>query len=481
MICAAVAFTACDSIEDTYKEFAGDGAIRYPGKCKNVTVSPGWECIRASWELSNDPAIKSIVVTCASETDTIVKELEPTATECKVENLSDNNYNVTVQSKAADGLLSLAESYTQRPYTYAHEAVRAFTRGFSKSYFCNNHILLIMSGWDDGIESFTLKYTDVNGNSGEKELTKEVFDEKYVDVANVDLSKPITMLRRATIEGCPDVIDFEPITLSKEIVFNTDFQKNMNARYGLDSDSQSQFAASAETIEIDNDLYSLEDILAFTKLKKVIMGKNHYYDGKHFITPQFEDATVTKWVLNKMNEINGLVIEQYGDCYIDDSWRLDFVTKKEYSSLPALSYLDTTGWKISNSEEDMRNDYLTYLLDNDATTTWSSWPSTEGVRKMQITVDMTKEESVSGVKVVQTSDTETENYQPTSMSVEYSDDNRTWHSFTYAEDNVLGTAQGETTLLVAAKATKARYLRFTFNEVSYKGQVKIALADIAVY
>lgn len=100
---------------------------------------------------------------------------------------------------------------------------------------------------------------------------------------------------------------------------------------------------------------------------------------------------------------------------------------------------------------------------------------------MQITVDMTKEESVSGVKVVQTSDTETENYQPTSMSVEYSDDNRTWHSFTYAEDNVLGTAQGETTLLVAAKATKARYLRFTFNEVSYKGQVKIALADIAVY
>ena len=43
------------------------------------------------------------------------------------------------------------------------------------------------------------------------------------------------------------------------------------------------------------------------------MGKNHYYDGKHFVTPKLEDEKVTKWVLNKMNEINGLVVEQYGD------------------------------------------------------------------------------------------------------------------------------------------------------------------------
>ena len=55
--------TACESMEDTYKEYAGDGPIRYPGRCTDVTVSPGWECLRVAWTPSNAPAVKHIEVT----------------------------------------------------------------------------------------------------------------------------------------------------------------------------------------------------------------------------------------------------------------------------------------------------------------------------------------------------------------------------------------------------------------------------------
>mgnify|MGYP000369353900 FL=1 len=41
----AVLFAAgcSESLEETYDEFAGDGMIRYLGKCADVEVNPGWE------------------------------------------------------------------------------------------------------------------------------------------------------------------------------------------------------------------------------------------------------------------------------------------------------------------------------------------------------------------------------------------------------------------------------------------------------
>lgn len=50
--------TSCgESLFDTYKNFAGDGEIRYVGKVSDLTVSPGWQRILLDWKNSDDPII----------------------------------------------------------------------------------------------------------------------------------------------------------------------------------------------------------------------------------------------------------------------------------------------------------------------------------------------------------------------------------------------------------------------------------------
>ena len=33
----------CENLEETYSNYTGDGTIRYLGKCKDLSVSPGWQ------------------------------------------------------------------------------------------------------------------------------------------------------------------------------------------------------------------------------------------------------------------------------------------------------------------------------------------------------------------------------------------------------------------------------------------------------
>lgn len=481
-IAALALLTACDTMEDTYKEYAGDGPIRYPGRCKDVTVSPGWECLRVAWTLSNDPAVKSIVVTCASETDTLITELEPTATSYKIDNLEDINYVVKVQSKSADGSLSLANGITERPYSYEHEAVKAFTHGFSKSYHGNGHLLLMMSTWEEGIERFWLTYTKLDGSEGETELTREMFEQKVIDIDNINTSKPIILNRIATLEGCPDVITFQPTEVARNVVFSSDFKKNMNERYGLNNNAQSQFADEMKELEIDFDLMTMQDLLNFTNLKKVVLGKNHYFDGTNFKPATVEYADESKWVMEKMNEIYGTTFEIYGDNYFNESTVADYIVRKPYSTLPELNFLPTNGWTITNNIDDPQNSFLGNLLDNNPNTVWSSWPSTEGVRTMDITIDMKSEKDVNGVMIMQSPNTETNNFQPSSMKIMYRiDQGSNWENLSYVEDNTLGNGLGESTIIKASNKVKARYLRLVVSELVYKGQVKVSLADVGVF
>ncbi|MCI6828905.1 MAG: discoidin domain-containing protein [Prevotella sp.] len=474
--------TACESMEDTYKEYAGDGPIRYPGRCTDVTVSPGWECLRVAWTLSNDPAVKNIVVTCASENDTLVTELEPTATSCQIDNLEDINYVVKVQSKADDGSMSLAEGVTERPYSYEHEAVKAFTLGFSRAYLGNGHLLLMMSIWDEGIERFWLTYTKLDGTEGSTELTKEMSGQKMVDIDNINTSKPIVLNRIATLQGCPDVINFQPVDITRSVVFSSDFKKNMNERYGLNNNAQTQFADDMKELEIDFDLMTMQDLLNFTNLKKVILGKNHYFYGSNFKPATVEYGDESKWVMEKMHDIYGTTFEIYGNSYFDESLVADYIVRKPYSSLPEIDCLSTQGWTISNVVDDPQNDYLVNLLDNDPNTVWSSWPSTEGVRTMEITIDMKSEKEVNGVKIMQSPNTETSNFQPSSIKVMYStEQSGNWNDLSYVEDNTLGNTLGETTIIKAANKVKARYLKLVVSELVYKGQVKVSLADVCVF
>lgn len=110
----AILASCGDDLASTYGDFTDGKPIHYAGKVKDVSVSPGWQCLRATWTLSNDPAVKNIIVTCASESDTIQQTLDPTATSCKIDNLSNKDYTIKVQSLDTDGSLSLAGGVVSR-------------------------------------------------------------------------------------------------------------------------------------------------------------------------------------------------------------------------------------------------------------------------------------------------------------------------------------------------------------------------------
>lgn len=56
-------FAACgESLEDTYKDYSGDGEIRYVGKIKDLEANPGWEHVTLKWVNSEDPIVDKVEV-----------------------------------------------------------------------------------------------------------------------------------------------------------------------------------------------------------------------------------------------------------------------------------------------------------------------------------------------------------------------------------------------------------------------------------
>ena len=60
---AVLAFAACDSLEETYKDAAGDGPIRYLGKCSDLNATIGWKRLMVTWTNSPDPVVDKVKLT----------------------------------------------------------------------------------------------------------------------------------------------------------------------------------------------------------------------------------------------------------------------------------------------------------------------------------------------------------------------------------------------------------------------------------
>ena len=47
--CLLLTFGSCESLEDTYSDYAEGGALRYLGKCRDLKIEPGWKRLIVSW------------------------------------------------------------------------------------------------------------------------------------------------------------------------------------------------------------------------------------------------------------------------------------------------------------------------------------------------------------------------------------------------------------------------------------------------
>lgn len=487
LLLTVFALTGCESLEDTYSDYTGDGPVRYVGKCENVQVLAGWNRLTVKWKNSTDPNVVNNRVTCTADEfafDTIVPAV---ADSCDIFGLADATYNVTVEALDADGKASLSEPVTGRPYTDAHEAVKSFPRGVVKSFFVGDQVLLMLGG-NESFADFIVEYVDVAGNEVTRELGWFDFEiMKRVLLEQVDVEKPVSVRRRGFLEGCSDTIPIAPYELEDDPVLRPDFKAALAERYGMTDFSREALDKVTE-LELDYDLGSLEDVLYFTNLEKLYLGKNRYLSPDCYygwsVLPYDETAN-SLYCLDLANR-QGVEIYHYGDLYFsqwDDTYGCTI--QQEKAVWPEnLELLGEDSWKAAFSVDDRPDGYQeSYLWDDDPQTSWYSL-SSSGQRNVEVTIDMQEALTVDGLKINQVGGYGMQtSYKPSSAIVQVSADGQAWEVPTYANSSTLGATDEEVTRIRFKQSYTVRYIRLTLSDVGieWNNTWGIVLGDVIPY
>lgn len=503
LLAAGVLLAGCgESLEDTYSDMAGDGAIRYLNNCTGIQVIPGWERLRLEWNNSQDVLVDSIKVTWAVadvKHDTL---LDAAASAVDLLHLKDGSYAIDVCTIGKDKSQSLVETVYGRPYTEAHEVVRTFTNVVTKFYKMKtkNALLFFMDNWNDHILDIRMHYTNTRGEAVSYPLTKAEFDKRHITLEEVDCRLPITISRVGRIEGCPDVIHFAPIELGDQRNFATDFKTALERRYGVSDQTEAEKAAfehfidTVRTLEFDYDINTFEDVLLCPSLEKIVLGKNRFLNAAY---PSDYDASVLEevdrsvLVLNEANRLTGLRVERYNNHYFTDAGLLNpgVLIEMGETEMPALNPAGLAVDKVECSLEEAIDwdSNLNGLVDDDPTTEWmpiEGSVATTGIRNYEITITYQEAKRVSGFKVVQARKTGTNQYMlPELIKIQVSEDGIVWKNALYLNEWVLGKGVGETTLIPMAEPREIRYVKVIVNDQvrASNGYSSIAIADVIPY
>ena len=456
----AVLFLAgCEDLEDTYEDYVGDGPVRYLAKCTSVEVLSGWNRLIVSWENKLDPNREAILVHCEADGYLYDTVLDANATSCIIRGLADATYSVSVAARDKAGNTSLTndEVRSGRPYTLSHEGVQGYTRGIVKHIFLGDNLVLFMGTKTDKMLEFVVHYTGTDGERHAYDVYSEGLNTIFL--RGVKASEPVVLTRKGLLEEGPDVIPFPDVTLETNVVNLTgDFRGYLQERYG-------NVDVNRTNLELDYDLSSIEDILYFSHLEKLELGKNRYYNT----TKTMSAITVTanrkraEECVAFMQEVIGLEVVNYGTHYGN------LGTNAGASELPEVELMDTEGFTVENSIEDSAPDFESYmLLDNDPTTLWETVLEKGERRVYDLTIDMQEVREVKGLKIVQANvTTSVRNYLPNAITVYVSEDGKTWTNPCSIEECRLGVCVGETKLLNFTSPRNARYIRLTVKDTYY--------------
>lgn len=489
--------TSCQDIEDTYKDFLGNGEIRYLGKCNNLSVSPGWERLIVKWENSEDPIVDKIKLTWSTDDMKDSVLLDKGTTEYNIPNLSDNTYKITICSLNKEGESSLENSLYARPYTINHEEVISFSRLISKHYFIGNRLILQFAGWQDGIEKAYVKYTLSTGKEDSILLSKSLVSRNiYMIRKELDTTKPVTLYRTGKLEGCNDLIQFPVLELAHKKTYTSDFKEFLKTKYGVDNEIldaegeiKDSWANNVKTLEIDTDLGSFEDILNFPKLTKLVLGKHRYLTDagiKDAERGQLKvyDSELSDDVLYIMNELTNLTVDRYNKHY-SDLYPDDYIKEMGKPEMPKYNYLDLSKAKFSiePQEESGYNSHLEYLFDGNVNSCWSPLATTKQT-EYTITIDLGKITTVKGLKFVQKAFTEYDqdnDIAPQMIKVLVAGSDGAYTDATYQEENYIGTSTGETILLPFSSTKNIRYVHVILSSQPFHQFYQTTFAELGLY
>ena len=458
LLCMLTFVIACDneSLEDTYKEYAGKGEIRYLGKCNNLLVTPGWKRIIITWENNSDPCIEKIKVKWVLDEakDSVLVNRGTTQYDIKQlngEELNDGNYEISVSSVDVDGKTSIPATVYGRPYTYAHEDIRAFNRIISQVYIIRNHLILSFLGWQDNMRSASLEYTKKDGSSGTLELNKELVNQHYYLLPDeIDASKPLTLYRNGELIGCQDIIDFEPYVFSTVRTFEADFKQELKRQFGFDEIS-SEWIDHQETLYLDWNLSSFIDLLNFPNLKKIVLGSKRYFtspnaaDDMIYGQSKVAEKDASNFALNVLKELNGLTVERYNKHFqgLDNN----LIEEKGATEVPVKNMINLSNAEVSMYPADDENipSRLENLIDGDFNTNWNPMYTTSYLI-YELTLDLKEGKKINGLRFVQANYNDNEDaisMAPEMIKIYVSNDRVSWKIATYLEESIIGKTKGE--------------------------------------
>ena len=529
LIVACFATACSESLEETYDEFSGDGMIRYVGKCADVEVNPGWERLQVVWKHNIDAAVEKVKITWVSDNgsgEMFVDPLSPDSEDLMdtvyIENLGDAMYTIQVKNVAVDGRESLVEEKYGRPYSYDHEDLRSFSRGVTAFSRMGDKLVVVLDQDNENVKEMLLCFKDKAGVEHtwdmkahtrdslsymqwgmEVELGRDYFfllpDEAGVDI---DFNQPITVQRKGKLLGCVDEIDFKDETLDlNERLWSTAFSQLMLGAYGSDWESR---VNEVETLEMDFDMTSMQDLMYFPNLKKVVLGKNRYMDSQYvksnhsatdeyvgLVMLQFLKDSRPDFTVERYNEHYFYQKDAFGTSFLDaykgagKLTDLAFEEKGNSNMLdkPVYTPLDTLGWEVTCSDtvyngykdngaamllfDGLRHvvkDYGYGWVEEYDEEVYFEPAETVGAGVVTVTYDMKTPQIVEGFKVGQPTrnqkgDTD---YLLSNLKIEFSTDGYTWTDANYTDGSAsIGNTPGEENYLLVPEEmrTPVRYIR----------------------
>lgn len=494
-------FAACEneSLEDTYKEYAGNGEIRYIGKCTDVRVKPGWNKIIVNWTNNEDPTIKMVKVTWSVGEDKDSVLLKRGTAEYDIvsingQELKNVNYEIRVYGvDTVTGNTSISSSPVMgRPYTYEHEDVLTFNKVVSNVYILENRLVLSFFEWQDDIKEAILKYTREDGTPDELPLTEEICNGLYLLLEEpIDPVKPLILYRKGMLSD--DLVPFEPDTLFTDKVYESDFQIEMNRQFGFD-EIPVEWVNQQTTLYLDWSISSFRDLLNFPKLNKLVLGKHRYLVGDAKNDPVNGQSTVTDvktsdFVLKVLHELNGLTVERYNHHFNGLQKEEYILDQVDSPAEPDVTYVDMSGLMFTESPKPV-DGYPTYiwaLTDNDPSSAWQPKASAT-YNSYELTLDLKFLVQVKGIRLVQRQWSaympDYIAYSPNYIKVKVSKDGKNWERATYVDEYPLGKSDGEINFIPFSGKIGEDTYRYIQLEVSpgmYYNDYCTSIAEITPY
>ena len=540
VLTAFVVVGCSESLEDTYDEYIEGGMIRYLGKCSNLEVNPGWERLQVVYKNNIDAGVKQVKITWQSENEEtpFVRYVEPKNANPEdlmdtiyLEGLGDAMYTVRVSNISADSTESLIEENYGRPYTRDHEDLRTFTRGISTFGRMGDRLAVMLDQDNDNVDQLVLGYYEV-GKEEEclwdiKEHMDDTLTYRFMEVpvgrdyffllpedpnAKIDFNRPLTVKRHGKLVGCIDPIPFEDEVLNmSERLWSTEFSTLMTAKYGTDWENEVE---NIRELELDYDVTSLQDLMYFPNLEKVILGKNRYMQSAYINSyTSTTDQYIGLCMLSFLKETHpNFVVERYNnhyfgvnqdfgennlDIYKDAGKLVDDFTIEEKGAInldekPTYTPLDTVGWEVTctnsgDAADTVHNGFAEngaawllhdglrhvvidygYFVDEYDEEVYFEPQQTVGAAIITVTFDMKEPQVVKGFKIAQPIRNEKgdPDYLISSMTIEFSTDGYNWTDANYTEGNVdIGNSPAEETYVPVPQSlqTPVRYVRITMN------------------